>query len=239
MTPEQLADRLRRDAGAQLKAVVLYGSAAAGDHAGKRSDFNVLVVMEALGMAQLKAISGTAAQWHKEGNPPPLLFTLERLRQSADVFPIELLDMRQSHRVLYGEDVLRDMDLTAANLRVEIEHELRGKLIQLRENFLLTEGKPRRIVDLMIESLSAFLVLFRAALRLYEPDVPARKLEALEALARHIALDTSVFTTISALKQGSKRAREVDAEELFGRYLAAVESIVDAVDAYIRKSGKE
>ena len=68
------------------------------------SNYNVLLVVDGLGVAELNALSKPALQWAKAGNRPPLLFTRGQLKASADVFPIELLDMRQSHRVLFGED---------------------------------------------------------------------------------------------------------------------------------------
>ena len=238
MTPEQLTEQLKETLGERLTSVILYGSAAAGDHAGKKSDFNVLVVLDRISMEELKVLRPTAVRWRKAGNPPPLLFTMERLQQSADVFPIELLDIRECHRVLYGEDATATLELNNENLRVELEHELKGKLIQLRENYLVTEGRNRRVTDLMVESLSTFLVLFRAALRLYQEDVPQRKAEALHALAQHITFDARVFETIRGLKEGTTKPRDVDAETLFAQYLQTVESVVDAVDTFIKK-GKE
>lgn len=64
MTPEQLVERLKAAAPGVVRSVLLYGSAAAGDHAWKRSDYNVLVVAERLGLAELKAISGQIGRAH-------------------------------------------------------------------------------------------------------------------------------------------------------------------------------
>ncbi|MBI3292240.1 MAG: hypothetical protein HYZ73_05470 [Elusimicrobia bacterium] len=84
----------------------------------------------------------------------------------------------------------------------------------------------------MVRSLSTFLVLCRGALRLYQPQGPARKLEALAALARHVPIQTHVFETINQLKGGKKVPRVVP-DDLFGEYLRAIESIVEAVDALL------
>lgn len=236
MTPEKLVEALKKDLGDGLKSVILYGSAATGDHAGRRSDYNVLVVVERLGVPELKAMSRTAATWAGQGNPPPLLFTVERLAKSSDVFPIELTDMKEAHKVLHGEDVLADLKVSEENLRLELEHELKGKLIQLRERYLLTGGRAKRVAELMVRSLSTFLVLFRASLRLFEDNVPPKKLEALAALRKHVSFDEDVFRTIHRMKEGSARPPDPDVEPLFERYLQAVEAVVDAVDSHIRRS---
>lgn len=235
MTPEKLVERLRQDVGPILKSVVLYGSAAAGDHTGKRSDYNVLVVTERLGRAELKAIAPTAAAWAKGGNPPPLLFTLDRLRKSADAFPIELMDIKECHRILHGDDITVEIAASPGHLRLELEHELKGKLIQLREQYLLTGGKPKAVIEVVIQSLATFLVLFRATLRLFREDVPSRKMDALAALAEHIPFDREVFATVEDAKEGKRKLASREADELFGRYLAAVEAVVDAVDEHVKR----
>lgn len=233
-TPEDLAKELRAAAGENLKSVVLYGSAAAGDHVAKKSNYNVLVVLERLGVEELMALTKTSARWAKAGNPPPLLFTRERLRASADVFPIELADIKDSRRVLHGEDPLAETAIDPSHIRHELEHELKGKLIQLRERFLLTEGKPDRVRELLINSLSTFLVLFRAALRLQDGTPPAKKLEALAELRKRIDFDDEVFRLVEEMKEGLKH-KELDALALFARYLKSVETVVDAVDAWTRR----
>jgi predicted nucleotidyltransferase len=164
--PEALAEKLHSVLGDRLRSVVLYGSAAAGDYVGKESDYNVLVVTTRLGVDELTELSGVSTAWGREGNPPPLYFTLDRLQKSADVFPIELLDIRESHRILFGDDIVTEIDVHPDHLRLILERELESMLIQLREQFLLTGGKARPVRKLMVDSLSTVLVLFRAALRL-------------------------------------------------------------------------
>ncbi len=235
MKPEDLAQKLQQALGSGIRSVILYGSAAAGDHTGKRSDYNILVVAEALGLGELTALSKSSLAWRKAGNPSPLFFTLERLQKSADVFPIELMDIQESHRVLYGENVLDQIEIHKENLRLILEHELKSSLIRLREGFLLTEGKPKRVLDMMIDSLSTVLVLFRAALRLYQDEIPPRKIDALKALGKHIRFEEDVFLEIEELKEGRQKPKNVDALELFDRYLRTVESVVDTVDAQVHQ----
>ncbi|MDF7798696.1 nucleotidyltransferase domain-containing protein [Pontiellaceae bacterium B1224] len=235
MTPEKLVEELKQACPTGLKSVVLYGSAAGGDYVGKRSDYNVLVVTEDLGIATLDAISKTASKWSQAGNPAPLLFTEDRLAQSTDVFPIELLDIRECHKILFGDDLVQGLEIDTKNLRLEIEHELRGKLIKLRQSYLLTGVKPKAVAELMVDSLSTFLVLFRASLRLFEDAVPQQKFQALELLSNHLKFDASVFRTVQQLKEGSKKPKDMDVGELFSMYLKTIERVIDAVDAYINK----
>jgi hypothetical protein len=235
MTPEKLTEELKQACPDGLKSVVLYGSGAAGDRSGKSSDYNILVVMDEWGLDTLDALSKVASKWARAGNPAPLLFTPERLAQATDVFPIEMLDIRECHTILHGSDPVEDLDIDTSNLRLQLEHELRGKLIQLRQGYLMTQGKSRAVARLMIDSVSTFLVLFRAALRLFETDVPQKKIEALKKLSGHLPVDVSVLQTVQDLKSGAKKPGDVEVRALFGNYLKTIECVVDAVDAHLHK----
>lgn len=238
MKPEKLVEELKRAAADRLKAVILYGSAAAGDSVGKKSDFNVLVISTDMGQSTLEAFSEPARAWQRAGNPAPLLFTEERLKEATDVFPIELLDIKDCHKILYGDDLVEGLEIDTSNLRLEIEHELRGKLIQLRQRYLIVAGKRRKVVELMENSIGTFLVLFHAALRLFESEVPSKKIDALESLAKHIEFDIEVFKTVHGMKAGDVDAKDQDVEQLFGKYLSAIERVTDDVDRYIKEGEK-
>ncbi len=235
MTPQQLTERLKAVCGSHLRSVILYGSAVTGDHVGKRSNYNILVVLDRLGMEELQALSPLTKRWVKTGHPAPLFWTPASLATSADIFPLEIADIKAGHEVLFGDDAVRDLAVHAANLRVELEHELKGKLLQLRQRYLLAHGRPRQVIELMVRSLSTFLVLCRGALRLYQQEVPAKKMDALAALAEHVPVKTQVFDTILQLKAGRK-VRGLDAEALCAQYVQAIESVVEAVDAQLHHS---
>lgn len=221
MTPEQFVEQLKQAIPVGLRSVVLYGSAAAGDHVAGKSDYNVLVVAERLGMAELNALAPVAVKWAGDGNRPPVLFTPGQLAASANAFPIELLDMQQSRRVLAGEDLLAGIQVKPEQLRSALEREWKVKLLQLRERYLLTHGQPSRVAGLMEASLSTILVLCRATLRLYQPEVPASKLDAAGALAQRIGFDAGVFAAVHEAKASRRQAPA----ELFGSYLETIEKI--------------
>ena len=101
-TNDKMTDELKTLLGSKLVSVVLYGSSAAGDHTGERSDVNLLVVTHPLKREDLHLLSKAVVPWARQGNPPPLLLTKEHLSEFVDVFPIEILDMQSNHQVLLG-----------------------------------------------------------------------------------------------------------------------------------------
>jgi hypothetical protein len=236
MTPEFLTEELKKACGADLSAVVLYGSAVAGDSV-KNSDYNVLVVLDRVDAEVLQKLTGLCSRWDKDGNPAPLLFAKENLLRSADVFPVEFSDIMQTHRTLYGADPFDGMKIDPANLRLELEHELKSKMILLRSRYLLTKGAPKEVEKLMVSSISAFLTLFKAALRLYGGTPPAKKLEVLPPLSEHLELDGEIFHIVWELKEGKRRPGLTPAQ-VFSRYLAAAQSVTDSVDLWLQNAVK-
>jgi hypothetical protein len=118
-----------------------------------------------------------------------------------------------------------------------VEHELKGKLAHLQSAYLRAASRPRLLRELMIESLSTFLVLARALLRFFDPEVPPRKMEALQALRAHVDIDAGAFEAVQAVKEGLARPGGAERRALFGRYLAAVEQLVVTADTKLDPSG--
>jgi hypothetical protein len=127
------------------------------------------------------------------------------------------------------------MEIDPVLLRLELERELKSKVILLQENFLVTKGSPKEVDRLMASSVSAFLTLFKAALRLYGETPPARKMDVLPLLARHIKFDEGIFSVVWELKEGGKPSG-LTSLQIFGRYLPAVQSVTDAVDQWLQRA---
>lgn len=236
MTPEQLVEQLKLALGGPLQSVVLFGSAISGDFLPGVSNYNLLVVADRFDVPTLNSLATTVSRWVRDGNRPPLLFTPEQLRTSADAFPIELLDIQDSRRVLFGSDPVAGLPISPEHLRLQLEREFKGKLLALREGYLMTGGKPKRVAALLVSSLSGVLVVFRAALRLFRPSVPASKLDALRLLADHIAFNPEPWLTVDACKRGDRSWRQSDPGVLFGSCVQVLEQVSEAVDRHLHSS---
>jgi len=66
------------------------------------------------------------------------------LRHSADVFAIELLDMKQHRRMLLGEDFFDSVDVPMTLHRLQVERGLRTGVIRLRQAFLRSRRRSER-----------------------------------------------------------------------------------------------
>ena len=158
----QLVDRLSQAYGHDLRSVVLYGSAAAGDFHQKHSDLNILCVLRDVGVESLQKAEQTAHWWRSFGNPAPLLWAENELACATDAFPVEFLDLREQHRVLHGEDLVAGLTIDPAFHRVQVEHELRTKLLALRQRYLGIYRDQKMVLKLMVDALPSFVHIVSA-----------------------------------------------------------------------------
>ena len=229
----ELVPRLREAAGGRLVSAVVYGSAAGKDFRRNYSDINILIVADKLDLATLKALAPVTAWWRERGHPGPVLFTREDIQRSADVFSIELYDMKQRHRVLVGEDVLSKLDIPMNLHRVQLEHELRTSLLRLRQAYL-ADPSDDSVLQLMLQSISSFGTLFRHVLIALGEEPPAHRRDVILKLGGIVSFDTKPFLEVYEIREG--RAHTLHVNETFRQYLDAIEKVTNWVDRTLDQS---
>jgi hypothetical protein len=229
-TINDFVSRLRAAAGANLESVVLFGSAVAGDFHPEFSNVNLFCVIRDSSFAALQSLAPAVKWWNAQKQPPPLFMTRDEIEHSTDVFTIELLDMQQHHRVLFGEDVVQGLSIPGSLHRLQVEYELREKLALLRQHLLLASGNDSRMWELLLRSVSSFATLFRHALIVLGHDAPVGKREAVEALSKRIGFDASGILQVLDVRERKSDRKKFNVTDVFSRYLAALEQVAAAVD---------
>ena len=232
MTLEELVAQLRAAFGAELRSVVLYGSAASGEHIPQRSDYNVLVLVDALDVARLDAVAAVVRAWSEAGNPPPFTLTTEEWRRSADIFPMEYSDIQERHRVLYGDSPFDGVRVAPADLRRQLESEAMGKLLHLRQGVLAAGGDGKRQLELLEASKSTIMVLFRATMRLHGQTPPADTVELCREVGRLASFDPEPFGRVVRHVRGEAKVKPGEARLLLTEYVRGVQQLVAHLDRY-------
>lgn len=229
---EAFVDDLKAAHGQNLASVILYGSAAAGDFIPQASDYNLLIALEKITPKDLRNSHAVMREWTRLGYHVPVYFTVDELQTAADVFPIEFRNMERARKILYGTDVLADLDISNEYLRHQTEYELRSKLIRLRRSYIPASVSVADLQNLMAESLSSFASLFRAVLLLHGIEPPATKQKIVALTAQTLGLDGKPFEKIFNIRGNNfaEKLDEVSANQLFGEYLEQIEAVIEAVD---------
>jgi hypothetical protein len=227
---DEFVKRLREAGGANIESVILFGSTVAGDFHPGLSNFNVLCILRDSSFQPLRALEPAAKWWDKQKQPPPLCMTRKEIERSTDVFTIELLDMQQHHRVLFGEDVLAGLQIPMDLHRVQVEYELREKLILLRQHVLVAAENESRLWDVLLRSAPSFATLFRHALIALGDGSQATRRDAVRALSQRLGFDLSILLQMLDVREKKVERKGMDARETAARYLDAVEKVTAAVD---------
>lgn len=236
MTLDELVSQLRAAFGAELRAVVLYGSAAAGEHLPKKSDYNVLVLVDSLEANRLMAASAAAKAWSDAGNPAPLMLTTSEWQSHADVFPIEYADVLERNKTLFGE-LPGNVRVDNEHLRLQLEHEAMGTLLQLRRAALAAGNDGKAQIELLESVSSTVMVILRAVVRLAKQAPPTDNVQLSEQVAAVTGADAAPFVRVIRHKRGETSAgiRPADAGGVLAAYLGSMDALVRYLD---QKAGR-
>ena len=216
--------------GDRVRSAMLFGSVARGEAIADVSDINVMLLIDRIDAATLKAASSATRKWMKDSRQAPLVFEVEEWRRASDVFAIEIADMKDAHEVLHGDDPIADALVDEQDLRLQAERELRGKLLQLQTGLLVAANTPGDVSKLLLNSLPSFVTYMRAALRLAGQSVPPTTPDVINHAAGHIGANPSAFLRVwDARSRKSSFKLAVD-DPLVDAYYSTAELTADFVD---------
>jgi predicted nucleotidyltransferase len=230
----ELVKRLKEFAATNLECVILFGSAARGDFREGHSDLNVACILRSLTVEELGRLAGVVKWWCvDQKEPAPLFFTHEELREAADVFSIEILDMKQGRRILYGEDLVSKIEVPMNLHRLQIERDLRTTLLKLRQHYLRAPGDARELAPVLRKSFSGVLTLLRHTLIAFGEAPPARAKEIVERAAAATGAGSSGFEPLLHLRESGEFHGDI--VPVYGAYLKALEKVLHALDHHFPK----
>lgn len=210
-----------------LISVILYGSAASGEFVDNHSNLNFLVIVKDSGNSILK---NGAKIVDKFPSFEPLFLTEDYINRSTDIFPIEFLDMKENYTVIYGKDLLKDINVDIRNLRFQCEHELKVKLISLRQLYLKSSKNKRLLLYALLKSFTSALHILRNVLRLKGKTPPYKKDLIITELANLLSIDVSVWEKVLAVKNKKECLNKAGIDCLFLNFIEELEKTVELVD---------
>ena len=226
----ELLEKLTKALGNHVVSVVLYGSAAAGDHHEGFSDLNVLCVLDQVTPNELEQSEPIVRWWREKNNPAPLLLSEHEVQTSTDCFAVEFHDIQIHHRILQGKDVISGLVIDNSFYRAQVEHDLRAKLLRLRQKAAGAISDKDVLRRLLADSISTFCVLFRHALILHGVAVKGMKRQIIQQAEQTFSIDPLPFTKLLDLREERVKARDLEPVVLLDTYLKQISIVIDAVD---------
>jgi predicted nucleotidyltransferase len=219
--------KLKETFGERLDAVVLYGSYVQGSFEVGVSDVNVLVLLAEPDPDAVARLSKSAGKLMQKHHITPLLMSSREFARSSDVFPMEYLDITERHRSLHGEDPTAALDIDRRNLRHQLEHQMRGSLISLRQLVLAARGRKRPLGKELKRWYGPVAAVFRGLLRLKDAEsVPTEPDALIMKVNEVLGLEPGPFSRLVAYRNGASE----DPERLAADLLERLAELVYAVD---------
>jgi predicted nucleotidyltransferase len=232
--PEDIFSEFTKDYqeiyGDDLISIILYGSGASGDYIQKRSDLNFLIILTEEGIRVLHRAFKLIAKWHSRRVATPLFMTREYIVTSLDVFPLEFMNIKRHYRLVWGEDPLAGTTIDREQLRLQCEREVKGKLLQLRETYLSSEGRKKDLEMIASQSITAFISIFQGILYLCNREIPDRRGNVIDQTSEVAGFNEGPFLQLLQIKEGKIRLSSNQMQALIERYIEEVRYLSSWVD---------
>ena len=139
-----------------MLSCAVHGAAAAGTIDLEQHAARTAVVFDAVDLETLRQLALDGPHWGAQHLAAPLVFTPDYLRASLDTFPLELLEIQQQHRMLFGDDHFAPLEFAPADVRLQCERELKVLLMAVQQGVLTSSGREenlQRLSEDLIERL--------------------------------------------------------------------------------------
>jgi hypothetical protein len=156
----------------------------------------------------------------------PLVFTKEELTNGIDVFPIEFLNIKKHHSMLFGGDILKDIVISKPNLRRQLEFEFRSKLIHLREQYLHFKGKD--IENLIVSAVPTLCPIIGALMYLGDME---DKEDMVGLVSKKYGVDLHILEEIQDIRKGKAKFKK-DKEQYIKDLIRVLNDIGKIIDEY-------
>jgi predicted nucleotidyltransferase len=208
-----VADELRAAAGDNLVALVLYGGLARGRYRGPRSNVDLAVVLRDASPERIGDLTPALMAAWRAAHVDAWLLARAEIPRLAEVFPTKLLDIREHHLLLHGEDVFADLAIDRRLLRLRVEQELTNLSLRLRRTLVTLGADPASAAVYLATTARPLAIQLAVLLRLDGRTVPAedRSAAVFAAAAEAFGLDGEALAALAALRQGGESPADVRA----------------------------
>ncbi len=216
--------------GSNIHSFHIVGSAVISDYDERLSDINSVILLNNMDLQFIAFLAPLGKKYGKKHIAAPLVMTPEYIHQSLNAFPVEFLDFKLIHKTVFGSDILKDLNISGRNLRLQCEREIKTRLIQVRQGYISSLGKKEHLTAALVKSITGSMALFRAIITLLGQVPPVERVEVIRMLGAATGVDTGIFDKLLALKAQRIKLSENELHAFFENYYHALESTGKIID---------
>ena len=199
---QEFVDLAQKTLGADLRSIVLFGSAAEGKLRAT-SDVNVLVVLSAWITAKLDALREPLRNVRAAITLSPMFVLESELPAAMDAFAVKFSDILRRRRVLCGTDPFVGLSVSRAAEISRLRQVILNLLMRMRERYLATSLREEQAARVLAEVAGPLRASAATLLELSGKGVTSPK-AALESLAHELPGEgwQEILVTLSRAREG-------------------------------------
>ena len=229
----KILEKYKRDVielyGEKLVSIYLYGSGATPLFIPGISDLNFLIILDEVNVNDLRAYQKIHMKWAKKKVAPPIIATPDYIYRSTDVFPLEFSEIKENHILVYGEDLISDISIESRNLRLQVESELKGKLLKFRQGIIFLSNDAAEFRRFFVRTITSFIPVFRGVLRLFGFTPPNDFLELARKIEELTGFSSSILEKAWEIKRGILISHD-DLNKITYQFHEELEKLIDLID---------
>ena len=227
----EFVHKLLKNSDDNVLSIVVYGSAAGVNYNHGVSNINIAVIVKNLDFSVLNQSLALVKWGRKHKISTPLFLTKEYILNSLDVFPIEFSEIKEQHKVVFGEDIFKDLDVPLKDVRLLCEQQVKGKLLHLRQAYLDIGSNPSVLKNLLLSALSDLVPVFRQLIILKGQKPVEQKEGMFEQLAKIFSLDPAPFLAVYHDKNRKTLIPSNQVEAHLQNFLSQLENLSRHMDS--------
>jgi hypothetical protein len=187
------------------------------------------IVVENDSVTSLTPVQATLKKIAGKKMPFPLIISKEFILTSLDSFPLEFLNIKYYYENTFSkEDIFQNLLLKPEDIRLQMEREVKGKVLLTRQYLLENLGNMKVINELIQASLAALLPVFKAVLVLKGEKIPNTELGLLQRTDEVTQVVLDSFRKAVELR-GKKLPRE-KVVEFFQNYINQMVLLMNLIE---------
>lgn len=144
----------------------------------------LLVVLDGVLLDDIKKLKQELKKFKKLFSTP-LVFEADFLANNKDYFCMEILELKENAKVLFGYNPAQNINIDAKALRNQIKREISSKILAVRSSFLELTLERKMLEDITYRSLYNFYLMSKYLL--YLKGVSSQNV--FEDIEKHCSID--------------------------------------------------
>lgn len=134
---------------------------------------NLVVILNDDSFSSIIKAHDVAKELYKKGMQPPLVVSESYVANSLDSFPLEFLNIKTDYRNTHvKKEVIGELQFEKNYIRLEMERELKGKILLIKMAILDHYGKANMLKKLIKVSVHSIEPVLKGLLFLLDQQIP-------------------------------------------------------------------